>query len=83
MSRIKQQLGRQFAARVRQAREAEGDSQERLAEKAQIGLRWYQYIEGKGCLPSFVVGLRLMLLLKLTPQDFADVLLEVDDTMAG
>lgn len=63
-------LENSFARKIYLARISAGYSASQVAHAAGISLRWYQYLERGGRLPSQHVMLRLMCLLGLDPSDF-------------
>ena len=59
---------------IKKTRIKKGYTQEEIARKLDISLRHYQNIEQKKTLPSVVIGLRLSLILDVSPYWLFDVI---------
>lgn len=64
----KRRLARVFAHEVFQARSRLEWTQQAVASRVFVSLRWYQKIEKGDVLPSFFVGICLMWFLGITPE---------------
>ena len=64
----KRKLARAFAHKVFKGRSQAGWTQQAVADRVFVSLRWYQKIEKGEVLPSFVVGIYLMRLFGITPE---------------
>lgn len=64
----KKKLARAFAHEIFQGRTRSGLTQQSVADRVFISLRWYQKIEKGEVLPSFVVGIYLMRLFDIVPE---------------
>ena len=71
MSRVTLKLT--FSGAVLQKRKALGLTQEDVADAVSISVRWFQLIEKGVRLPSFIVALRLIVLLDLDVTTFLKV----------
>ena len=71
MSRVTLKLT--FSGAVLQKRKALGLTQEDVADAVSISARWFQLIEKGVRLPSFIVALRLIVLLDLDVTTFLKV----------
>lgn len=67
----KRRLARVFTHEVFQVRSRVGWTQQEVADRVFVSLRWYQKIEKGEVLPSFLVGICLMRLLGITPEKLA------------
>lgn len=64
----KRKFTRVFAHEVFQGRSQSGWTQQAVADRVGVSLRWYQKIEKGEVLPSFFVGIGLMWLFGITPE---------------
>ena len=64
----KRRLARVFAHEVFQGRSQSGWTQQAVADRVFVSLRWYQKIEKGEVQPSFFVGVGLMWLFGITPE---------------
>lgn len=67
-------LNSSFASKIYHARKASGLTQQALAELVSISLRWYQELEKGNRSPGAKAMLRLIVVLKIDPQDFREEL---------
>lgn len=59
-----------LGSKLYHARTQRNFTQARVAEAAQISVRWYQQLERGAFLPSAAVLIRLFIFLELDPNDF-------------
>ena len=64
----KRKLARVFAHEIFQGRTRSGLTQQAVADRVFVSLRWYQKIEAGRVVPSFLVGVCLMKLFDITPE---------------